>query len=149
LLGDRTLTLVGSGLCHRIRGTGTNHSGGIRFHQKDLGPDGRDVRVWTITHPSDDVLLAQHCPAFEPPTARRDPRSVRAPADLPRAVTLPLTVGPAGERCMAPRTPAGHHHNRVNDTADQNRPPYYAAASRVPPTASIKASCTSGREDNP
>ena len=80
-LGDRTLTLVGSGLCHRVRGTGTNHSGGIRFHQKDLGPDGKDVRVWTITHPGDHVLLAQHCPASEPQPLGATPRSVRAPAD--------------------------------------------------------------------
>jgi hypothetical protein len=72
-VGDRTLTLIGSGLSHRVRGTGTNHSGGIRFHQKDLGPDGRDVRVWTITDPHHDVPLAQHCPASEPPTARYDP----------------------------------------------------------------------------
>ena len=72
-LGDRTLTLVGSGLSHRVRGTGIDHLGGVRFHQKDLGPDGRDVRVWTITHAGDDVLLAQHCPASEPAAARRDP----------------------------------------------------------------------------
>jgi len=69
-LGDRTLTLVRSGLSQWIRGTGTNHSGAIRFHQKDLGPDGKDVRVWTITHPSDDVLLARHCPASEPPASQ-------------------------------------------------------------------------------
>ena len=67
------LTLVGSGLSHRVRGIGIDHLGGVRFHQKDLGPDGRDVRVWTITHPGDHVLLAQHCPASEPPAARRDP----------------------------------------------------------------------------
>jgi hypothetical protein len=60
-LGDRILTLVRSGLSHRVRGTGTDlQSEGIRFHQRDLGRDGNDVRVWTITHPSDDVLIARH-----------------------------------------------------------------------------------------
>ena len=73
-LGDRTLTLIRSGLSHRVRGTGTDHPDGIRFHQTD-GPDSKDVRVWTITHPSDDVLLAQHCPASEPPAAQPDPSS--------------------------------------------------------------------------
>ena len=74
-LGDRTLTLIRSGLSHRVRGTGTDHPEGIRFHQTDLGPDGKDERVWTITHPSDDVLLAQHCPTSQPPAAQHDPSS--------------------------------------------------------------------------
>jgi len=74
-LGDRTLTLVRNGLAHRIHGTGTDHPGGVRFQQKVLGPDGKDVRVWTITHPGDDVLLAQQCAASGLPTGRPDPHS--------------------------------------------------------------------------
>jgi hypothetical protein len=67
-LGERTLTLVRSGLAHRVHGTGIDRpDGDIRFHQKHLGPAGEDVRVWKITHPGDDVLLAQHCPAAESP----------------------------------------------------------------------------------
>jgi hypothetical protein len=72
-LGNRTLTLVRSGQSHRIRGTGTDHSGAIRFQQKDMGPESKDVRVWTITHPSDDVLLARHCAASEPPGSHPNP----------------------------------------------------------------------------
>ncbi len=72
-VGNRTLTLVRNGLAHRIHGTGTDHPGGVRFQQKVLGPDGKDVRVWTITHPGDDVLLAQRCPPSGPPAARPDP----------------------------------------------------------------------------
>ena len=71
-LGDRTLTLVRSGLSHRVRGTGTDHPDGIRFYQKDLGTEGKVVRVWTITHPSDDVLLARHWPASEPQAGQHD-----------------------------------------------------------------------------
>ena len=74
-LGDRTLTLVGNDLSHRVRGTGIDHPGGIRFHQKDLGPAGKDVRVWTITDPHHDALLARHCPPCEPPAARPDPQT--------------------------------------------------------------------------
>ena len=71
-LGNRTLTLVRSGLSHRVRGTGTDHPDGIRFYQRDLGTGGKIVRVWTITHPSDDVLLAKHCPASEPQAGQHD-----------------------------------------------------------------------------
>ena len=74
-VGERTLTLVGNGLTHRIRGTGIDHQRGIRFHQKDLGPDGQDVRVWTITDQHHDALLAQHCPPTGPPAGRAGPRS--------------------------------------------------------------------------
>jgi hypothetical protein len=49
-----------------VFGTGLEHSGRVRFHQKDLGPDGKDVRVWTISDPGDNSLLAEHCPASEP-----------------------------------------------------------------------------------
>ena len=73
-VGERTLTLVGNGLSHRVRGTGIAHPGGIRFHQKDLGPAGKDVRVWMITDPHHDALLAQHCPPSGPPAARPNPQ---------------------------------------------------------------------------
>jgi hypothetical protein len=78
-LGDRTLTLVRNGLSHRIHGTGIDHPAGIRFHQNELGPDGQDVRVWTITHPGNDVLLARHRPSSEPPAAPHDPQGEPRP----------------------------------------------------------------------
>ena len=68
-IGERGLTLVLNGLIHRVVGTGMEHSGRVRFHQKDLGPDGKDVRVWTISDPGDDSLLAEHCTASEQPRA--------------------------------------------------------------------------------
>jgi hypothetical protein len=73
-VGERTLTLVGNDLTHRVRGTGITHPAGIRFHQKDLGPAGKDVRVWTITDPHHDALLAQHCPPSGHPAARPNPQ---------------------------------------------------------------------------
>ena len=65
-VGERMLTLLRNGLSHRVFGTGLEHSGRVRFHQKDLGPDGKDVRVWTISDPGDNSLLAEHSPASEP-----------------------------------------------------------------------------------
>jgi hypothetical protein len=62
-VGERVLTLAMNGLSHRMFGTGVEHSAGVRFHQKDLGPDGKDVRVWMISDPGDNSLLAEHCAA--------------------------------------------------------------------------------------
>jgi hypothetical protein len=62
-VGERVLTLAMNGLSHRMFGTGVEHSGRVRFHQKDLGPDGKDVRVWTISDAGDNSLLAEHCAA--------------------------------------------------------------------------------------
>ena len=62
-IGERVLTLAMNGLSHRMFGTGVEHSASVRFHQKDLGPDGKDVRVWTISDPGDNSLLAEHCAA--------------------------------------------------------------------------------------
>ena len=62
-VGERVLTLAMNGLSHRMFGTGVEHSAGVRFHQKDLGPDGKDVRVWTISDHGDNSLLAEHCAA--------------------------------------------------------------------------------------
>src|SRR6478609_8688036 len=74
-LGERTLTLLGNGLTRRVRGTGIDQEGGIRFHQKDLSPAGQDVRVWTITDHHHDALLARHRPPSEPPPTRPDPQA--------------------------------------------------------------------------
>jgi len=112
-LGDRTLTLVGSGLSHRVRGTGIDHLGGVRFHQKDLGPGGRDVRVWTITHPGDHVLLAQHCPASEPPASAR-PRAASEHRLTCSGRHPALVVGAAGSaaRPRGPCQSSQHPHER-------------------------------------
>ena len=77
-IGERMLTLVMNGLSHRVFGTGMEHSGRVRFHQKDLGPDGKDVRVWTISDPGDNSLLAEHCTASEPRASRGTSAELRA-----------------------------------------------------------------------
>ncbi len=50
--------------CH-IVGAGTAPmSGSVRFHQKDGGPDGKDVRVWLITDRGDGTFCAEALSLF-------------------------------------------------------------------------------------
>ncbi len=89
-LGDRTLTLVRSGLSHRVRGTGTNHPGGVRFQQKSSA---RTARICGSGRSPTPVTTS-----CSPDTARRQnprplgaaPRSAEAPDDL-RRTTLHST----------------------------------------------------------
>ncbi len=67
-VGERTLTLALNDLSYRVYGSGVASSGTVRFYQKDLGPDGKDVRVWTIRDPGGTPLIAEHCPPSEPRT---------------------------------------------------------------------------------
>ena len=62
--GDTRLTLVKGGMSHRLVGDGAATDGGVRFHQKDPGPDDRDVRVWVITDRGDGTFLAEPVAAF-------------------------------------------------------------------------------------
>jgi hypothetical protein len=62
--GETRLTLVKGGMSHRLIGDGNTTGGGVRFHQKDPGPDDRDVRVWMITDRGDGTFLAEPVAAF-------------------------------------------------------------------------------------
>ena len=62
--GDTRLTLVKGGVSHRVIGDGAATDAGVRFHQKDPGPDDRDVRVWVITDRGDGIFLAEPVAAF-------------------------------------------------------------------------------------
>jgi hypothetical protein len=55
---DAAMTLLMNGQTRRVIGSGAHRSGSVRFHQKDPGPDGKDVRVWTITVRG-DLFLAE------------------------------------------------------------------------------------------
>ena len=69
-VGERVLTLAMNGLSHRMFGTGVEHSAGVRFHQKVLGLDGKDVRVWTTSDPGDNRCSPSTAPR---PVAGRVP----------------------------------------------------------------------------
>ena len=76
-VGDRLLTLIGNGLSHRLFGTGTAIPGGVRFHQKDPGPDGKDVRVWAISDADHALLIAPALRPVRTPDLRGPARVVR------------------------------------------------------------------------
>ncbi len=62
--GDTRLTLVKGDVSHRLIGEGATTDAGVRFHQKDPGPDDRDVRVWVITDRGDGTFFAEPVAAF-------------------------------------------------------------------------------------
>lgn len=63
-VGSAALTLLKDGQRRRLVGDGAEHSGTIRFHQKDPGADDKDVRVWTITDHGGGTFLAVPAAAF-------------------------------------------------------------------------------------
>jgi len=62
--GDTEMTLLKNGETRRIVGEGAETAGSVRFHQKDAGPGGKDVRGWTITLRGRDLFLAEPTPTF-------------------------------------------------------------------------------------
>ncbi len=63
--GDVCLTLIRNGRAVQMLGSGCAVADdGVRFHQKDPGPDGKDIRVWTITQCGDGGFLAAPLAAF-------------------------------------------------------------------------------------
>ena len=63
--GDVCLTLICNGKAVQMLGSGCSVTGnGVRFHQKDPGPDGKDIRVWTVTQSVDGTFLAEPFAAF-------------------------------------------------------------------------------------
>jgi hypothetical protein len=49
---------------HRLIGGGARVSATVRFHQKDPGPDDKDVRVWSITDEGAGNFVAVPCATF-------------------------------------------------------------------------------------
>ena len=46
--GASSFALQGPTGRHEVHGSGTEHDGRVRFHEKSDGGAGKDVRVWTI-----------------------------------------------------------------------------------------------------
>jgi len=59
---DFTIDMVGH--AYRVRGAGRLADEGVRFHEKDLDHDGKDIRVWRVTRGKDGCFYAQHDAAF-------------------------------------------------------------------------------------
>jgi hypothetical protein len=48
-VGVSSFAVIKDGLSYRVFGTGDLTGGVVRFQQQDLGWDGRNIRMWTIT----------------------------------------------------------------------------------------------------
>ena len=45
---------------HRVVGMGGEVDGAVRIYEKDTGADGKDVRVWNLTHEDDGSFSVIH-----------------------------------------------------------------------------------------
>ena len=63
-VGTTEITLVKDGQVRRLIGGGARVSTIVRFHQKDPGPDAKDVRVWTISDEGAGNFVAVPCARF-------------------------------------------------------------------------------------
>jgi hypothetical protein len=63
-VGATEITLLKDGQVHLLIGGGARVSATVRFHQKDPGPDAKDVRVWTITDEGAGNFVAVPCARF-------------------------------------------------------------------------------------
>ncbi len=63
--GDVCLTLIRNGHAVQMLGSGCAVAGdGVRFHQKDPGPDRKDIRVWSISQCGDGSFVAAPFASF-------------------------------------------------------------------------------------
>ena len=63
-VGATQITLLNDGQLHLLIGGGARVSATVRFHQKDPGPDDKDIRVWTITDEGAGHFVAVPCARF-------------------------------------------------------------------------------------
>jgi len=55
-----TAVIERNGQTHRLLGTGGEVDGAVRIYEKDAGPDGKDVRVWSLTEEDDGSFTVIH-----------------------------------------------------------------------------------------
>ncbi len=63
-VGDAAFTVEDSGAESLICGVGVRHDDGVRFHEKDVANDGKDVRVWQIEPGAVEGFTATAVSAF-------------------------------------------------------------------------------------
>ena len=54
-VGDSEFGVEREGGVSRVRGTGATVGDVVRFHEKDQGSSGKDVRVWTLRQQADGI----------------------------------------------------------------------------------------------
>jgi hypothetical protein len=62
--GDIHLLLIRNEQALHVVGNGTRQGNSVRFYQKDLALNNRDIRVWTVTAGDDYTFLAAPLAAF-------------------------------------------------------------------------------------
>jgi hypothetical protein len=63
-VGDTAFTIGTEGMESTVCGLGTMHESGVRFYEKDVDHDGKDVRVWEISAGPDEGFSATPTAAF-------------------------------------------------------------------------------------
>ena len=47
-----------------VHGSGRLLDNEVRFHEKDIANNGKDIRVWRVVHPENGDFLADHAASF-------------------------------------------------------------------------------------
>lgn len=63
-LGEAHFTIAKDGADSLVCGLGSLREGGVRFHEKDVEHDGKDVRVWQISQDGSGAFVAVTTPTF-------------------------------------------------------------------------------------
>ena len=59
-MGPISTLIERNGQMHRVVGMGGEVDGAVRIYEKDPGADGKDVRVWNLTHEDDGSFTVIH-----------------------------------------------------------------------------------------
>jgi hypothetical protein len=59
-VGPISALIERNGQIHRVVGVGGEVDGVVRIYEKDTGADGKDVRVWDLTHEDDGSFSVVH-----------------------------------------------------------------------------------------
>ena len=57
-------TLDMEGTPYRVQGCGRLLDNDVRYHEKDIANNGKDIRVWRVTHREGGDFLADHAASF-------------------------------------------------------------------------------------
>jgi hypothetical protein len=64
LVDQAEFTIDQAGHAYQVKGFGLDVGGAVRFHEKDLTRDGKDIRVWQVTRSADGQFIAEHLGIF-------------------------------------------------------------------------------------
>jgi hypothetical protein len=62
--GATNFTVDMDGRPYRVQGSGRFVDGAVRYHEKDVDNNGKDIRVWRVIRHDDGAFLASHAASF-------------------------------------------------------------------------------------